>query len=358
MSIRADGPPALQLLLRAHRRRDHVALARRGLSPAARRLPASHPVWAWRRLAHRVQRSAALVLQGGGGAPCFGKRGGAEQLGLWFTPGYSYPQGIVAQSYLDKQLSTLLGDLQFDGNPVQVYSLPQARNSTDPTQQRPACQGNTSCIPICPIQAKWDATVFLDQAADSAEIRYQTVVTRLHLHPATKAVASLDFVQYDKPAHGTTTTGSVRAKGHPGSPRHREPEGSQDVGHGGVRGGAGQQQRRSGTIPHGPSAPAELGADQGPCLFTPGPPGELGHRGACETVPSGRSAEASAWTSATRGGTGPTTSPTPAPSIWPSPTTARPGCWATSCARRSTIDSSGSSGSDSWWSRSLCPRTG
>jgi glucose dehydrogenase len=135
-----------------------------------------------------------------------------EQLGLRFSPGYHYPQGIVAQSYLDQQISGLLGDLHFDGTPVQVYSLPQARNSTDPTERRPACQGNTSCIPICPIQAKWDATLFLEDAANSAEIRYSTVVTRLHVDPENGKVTTLDFVEYDRPDGGTRTPGSVRGR--------------------------------------------------------------------------------------------------------------------------------------------------
>ncbi len=222
-----------------------------------------------------------------------GSVGAQEQLGLWFTPGYSYPQGIVAQSYLDKQLSTLLGDLQFDGNPVQVYSLPQARNSTDPTQQRPACQGNTSCIPICPIQAKWDATVFLDQAADSAEIRYQTVVTRLHLHPATKAVASLDFVQYDKPAHGTTTTGSVRAKVFILAAHAIEnvkvlkmsaTEGFEE--------GLANSSDALGRYLMDHPLQLSWARTKDPVYSLRGPR-VAGHRGACETVPSGRSAEAS-----------------------------------------------------------------
>ncbi len=142
-----------------------------------------------------------------------GSVGEEERLGLTFSPGYSYPQGIVAQSYLDQQISSLLGDLQFDGKPVQVFSLPQGRNSTDPDQRRPACQGNTSCIPICPIQAKWDATLFLEDAGNAgATIQYRTVVTRLQVDPDSQAVTSLDYVQYVQPSGGPTTVGSVRAK--------------------------------------------------------------------------------------------------------------------------------------------------
>jgi glucose dehydrogenase len=141
-----------------------------------------------------------------------GSVGAQEQLGLRFSPGYSYPQGIVAQSWLDQQISTLLGDLHFDGRPVQVYSLPQARNSTNPTQRRPSCQGNTSCIPICPIQAKWDATLLLEDAANTAQIRYRSVVTRLHVDPATNAITSADYIVYQQSSAGPTVQASVKAK--------------------------------------------------------------------------------------------------------------------------------------------------
>jgi hypothetical protein len=41
---------------------------------------------------------------------------------------------------------------------VKVRSLPAARNS-QPYRNRRACAGNTNCIPICPIQAKYDPTI-------------------------------------------------------------------------------------------------------------------------------------------------------------------------------------------------------
>jgi hypothetical protein len=44
-----------------------------------------------------------------------------------------------------------------------VRVLPQARNS-QPFDGRPACCASSSCIPICPVQAKYDATVHLRKA--------------------------------------------------------------------------------------------------------------------------------------------------------------------------------------------------
>ena len=51
-----------------------------------------------------------------------------------------------------------------------VRVSPQARNS-QPFDGRPACCASSSCIPICPVQAKYDATVHLRKAeAASARI--------------------------------------------------------------------------------------------------------------------------------------------------------------------------------------------
>ena len=46
------------------------------------------------------------------------------------------------------------------GHALRSQNTPQARNSTL-WEGRPACCGSASCIPICPVQAKYDATVHL-----------------------------------------------------------------------------------------------------------------------------------------------------------------------------------------------------
>lgn len=62
---------------------------------------------------------------------------------------------------------------------LQVQVLPAARNSRS-YQGRPACQGNASCFPICPIGAKYDATVHLRRAQDlGVKLRSSSQVCRL-----------------------------------------------------------------------------------------------------------------------------------------------------------------------------------
>lgn len=74
-----------------------------------------------------------------------------------------YPMPAILPSYTDRVMSERLEGLTFEGMPVRVASTPQARNSI-PYQDRPPCAGSTNCVPICPIQAKYDATVHLKRA--------------------------------------------------------------------------------------------------------------------------------------------------------------------------------------------------
>ncbi|HWT05888.1 MAG TPA: GMC family oxidoreductase, partial [Xanthomonadales bacterium] len=107
-----------------------------------------------------------------------------------------------------------------DGVSLEVRNTPAGRNSR-PFGERPACAGNTNCIPICPIQAKYDASVTLNQAMDTGKVQLcvNTVATEVVLG-ADGAVESIAYVQYDPavlhdPTHpnpSITGQGSVRGK--------------------------------------------------------------------------------------------------------------------------------------------------
>ena len=70
----------------------------------------------------------------------------------------AFPLPAIAPSYLDQVF-----DRALDGTGYQVRATPQARNSKA-HDGRPACCGSASCIPLCPVQAKYDATFHLDKA--------------------------------------------------------------------------------------------------------------------------------------------------------------------------------------------------
>src|ERR1043165_7758284 len=69
----------------------------------------------------------------------------------------AYPMPAIPPTFMDKAYARVLAGTDFE-----VRATPQGRNSVD-RGERPACCGNASCIPVCPIQAKYDATVHLGQ---------------------------------------------------------------------------------------------------------------------------------------------------------------------------------------------------
>lgn len=102
-----------------------------------------------------------------------------------------FPMPMIPMTYLDKQFAKAL-----EGSGYQVRATPQGRNSISHAD-RPECCGNGSCIPICPIQAKYDATVHLAQAeAAGAVIHDQTTAVRLNLG-ADRQIESVDFRRAD-----------------------------------------------------------------------------------------------------------------------------------------------------------------
>ncbi len=70
----------------------------------------------------------------------------------------NFPMPALPLTYLDKQVGLAAQTLG-----LQVHVTPQARNSLT-YQDRPPCCGNASCVPICPIAAKYDATVHVQKA--------------------------------------------------------------------------------------------------------------------------------------------------------------------------------------------------
>ena len=69
-----------------------------------------------------------------------------------------YPLPAIPPSYADVKTAAALA-----GTPYRVQPTPQARNSQR-YDNRPVCCGSSNCIPICPVQAKYDATTHVAQA--------------------------------------------------------------------------------------------------------------------------------------------------------------------------------------------------
>lgn len=82
-----------------------------------------------------------------------------------------FPMPAIPQTYLDQVFKKKLA-----GSAYVVTPTPQARNSVA-RDDRPSCCGSASCIPVCPVQAKYDATVHVERAIGKGA----------QLHPATTA---------------------------------------------------------------------------------------------------------------------------------------------------------------------------
>jgi Choline dehydrogenase and related flavoproteins len=91
-----------------------------------------------------------------------------------------FPMSGIPRSYSDEQVKKKIHGETVRGTTVRVVTTPQARNSAA-FDNRPACEGHSNCIPLCPIQAKYDATVHLRRALQSphVKLRKRAVVTRL-----------------------------------------------------------------------------------------------------------------------------------------------------------------------------------
>jgi choline dehydrogenase-like flavoprotein len=160
---------------------------------------------------------------------------------------YDFPMERIPTSYLDEVLATNIGaDYKFEIDhhdyPVRLVAIPQARNSIpttaaqdprdylDASRRNPEylpygapeapltgpgqrCEGNASCIPICPSRAKYTALKTLQQLRDLAKLPGITVEL------ITKAVASdievdadgevrrVNYLRYDEPSLPYATAG-------------------------------------------------------------------------------------------------------------------------------------------------------
>jgi choline dehydrogenase-like flavoprotein len=102
-----------------------------------------------------------------------------------------YPMPKVPMSWSDQVVAKAAAGLGYTMAP-----FPQGRNSVV-RDGRPQCCGNATCVPICPIQAKYDGSVHLDKAIRAgARLEAQCVVNRVVIGPFGR-VTSVTFLRPD-----------------------------------------------------------------------------------------------------------------------------------------------------------------
>lgn len=172
----------------------------------------------------------------------------------FFGKDYVFPMEKIPQSYLDEVIiqktegmSVELNGKNYD---ITCISTPQGRNSTPnpnykaqakdivwdneaqqlrinpdmPESYRPVgsvwhdytgerCEGNASCVPICPVQAKYNALKTLKNADFShLVISTQSVASSLLINPTTQQIDGVVYKKYDNPDEPTYTSEVATAK--------------------------------------------------------------------------------------------------------------------------------------------------
>lgn len=176
----------------------------------------------------------------------------------YFSPDYVFPMERIPPSYLDrlmlKETEGLCVEMQKEDGTTETHTVhccttPQGRNSipnpeykitgvawnrrskklclvkTDPGSYRPVgslwdpytgqrCEGNAACVPICPVQAKYNALKTVKRAKESNqhlfEIRSQSVACELEIDPDSKRIAGVRFKRYESAAESKYTQGVAR----------------------------------------------------------------------------------------------------------------------------------------------------
>jgi choline dehydrogenase-like flavoprotein len=159
-----------------------------------------------------------------------------EYLDLKFRDGYVFPMHGMPLSYLDQMVAKGIEgtnvQLYGDSYQLEVRPFPQARNgipnpkydngkgfvpvgavNTTQVEIGGRCQGNNNCVPICPVQAKYNAVKTLAKALQSArvEILPQSVASKVHTDPNGR-IMHIEYKTYKDPFSQEFTTGTARGK--------------------------------------------------------------------------------------------------------------------------------------------------
>lgn len=155
-----------------------------------------------------------------------------------FRQGYQYPMERVPPSYADLVVAEKINGLEVEVSgtvyKLAVKAMPRGANATprdgvvdpryphrgrhlyrpvgapdDPDEMGQRCQGNASCVPICPVQAKYSALKTLREALDNNEGRLEVVshavASEIVIDPASGHVAAIRYKRYINPTDTETT---------------------------------------------------------------------------------------------------------------------------------------------------------
>ena len=109
----------------------------------------------------------------------------------------NYPMPPLTPSFLDREVTKAVARMPaVSGIRLRVNTVPHAINSRR-YDERPACEGYTSCVPLCPIKARYEAIFHVEKAmAAGAILRTQAMVTRLQFDESGKRVTGVHYKRW------------------------------------------------------------------------------------------------------------------------------------------------------------------
>jgi choline dehydrogenase-like flavoprotein len=162
-----------------------------------------------------------------------------EYLGLKFPKGYVFPMRKLPLSYLDQQVGKGI-----DGTKVKLFgeeielrvrTFPQGRNgipnpdyvgpdgekgfvpvgavNTTQVELGGRCQGNNNCVPLCPVQAKYNSNKTLAKALQTGRVDLlaQSVATKVQTD-ANGRVTHIEYKTYQDPSSTQYATNIARGR--------------------------------------------------------------------------------------------------------------------------------------------------
>lgn len=172
-----------------------------------------------------------------------GETAGQRKLGVEFPAGYEYPMHEMPPTYLDEVVRRRMHGMSvnLDGKdyPLTLETFPQARNgvpnekykncnpvnpgepftpvgavSLFQSEKGQRCQGNTNCVPICPVQAKYDSRRTLADAlmTGQVDLLVQAVASQVHFDSSNGRVNAISVKVYGSPQSPEHRTICVRGK--------------------------------------------------------------------------------------------------------------------------------------------------
>jgi len=166
-----------------------------------------------------------------------------QYLGQTFPDGYVFPMRGLPLSYLDQQVNKGIEgtsvELYGETYPLKVRPYPQGRNSipnpaydggkgyrpigavnTHQVEEGGRCQGNTNCVPLCTVQARYHSGKTLAKAfavngerrTPLVEFLPQAVASKVNIDPDSGKVRSLEVKVYKDPASPAYETFTVKGK--------------------------------------------------------------------------------------------------------------------------------------------------